>query len=64
MDGIEATQKLKEMMLVHENLPKTPIVAVTAAHCQNEEEKQKYYDNGFDEFGTNFFKFREAKTSK
>jgi len=49
MDGTEATKKLKEMMS-NKEICKTPIVAVTAAHCRNEEELQKYFEIGFDFF--------------
>ena len=50
MDGIEATQLLKRMMNRGE-LEYTPVIAVTAAQCKSEAEKQSYITLGFDEFG-------------
>jgi len=50
MNGNEATQILHGMMEKHQ-IGRMPIVAVTAAHCQNEEEKEKYFELGFDDFG-------------
>jgi len=49
MAGAEATQILKEMMDRGE-IVYTPIVAVSAARCDNEEEKQQYLSAGFDDF--------------
>ena len=50
MNGIDATKKLKQGMR-EGKLAYTPIIAVSAAHCNNEQELAEYLTVGFDEFG-------------
>ena len=49
MDGIEATQILKRLMKCEE-VEFTPIIAVSTTHCGTPEEKQRFFNLGFDEF--------------
>jgi len=49
MDGMKATEILKEKMSKNE-IPFTPIVAVSAARCDTHEQKQKFLNAGFDDF--------------
>ncbi len=51
MDGVEATKLIKAMVRKDET-QFSPVVAVTAAVCRDECEKESYFRAGFDEFGT------------
>ncbi len=51
MDGHKATSILKARMRQHE-LPPMPIVALTAARCEDPAERQRFLTAGFDEVGT------------
>lgn len=50
MDGMEATKILKNKMINGE-IADTKIVAVTAARCDNEEDRKAFLEAGFDECG-------------
>lgn len=54
LDGVDATKILKMKMKMGE-IAQTPIVAVTAAKCEDEELHSKFLKMGFDESG-NYFK--------
>ncbi len=54
MDGVAATKILKEKMAL-KLLEKTPIVAVSAAKCESEEDRAQYIEAGFDDFSTLIF---------
>ena len=49
MDGVKATSILKEKMRICE-IPYTPIVAVSAARCESQQDLEQYYSVGFDHF--------------
>jgi CheY-like chemotaxis protein len=50
MDGMEAMKILKKKMELGE-IKETQIIAVTAARCENEEDRKVFLEAGFDECG-------------
>ena len=56
LDGLEATKILKRKMRDGE-IHQTPIVAVTAAKCEEKEVKETFIIQGFDECGKTLFSY-------